>query len=75
MGKPARFSSQLAQLTARDAFYYGNWSKLQIAQFGGIEILADPYTQAISGKNRLVLNSYWDASLVQDAAISVGTLG
>jgi len=74
MGKPARFSSQIADIT-NPAFYYGDWSKLQIANFGGIEILADPYTQAVSGKNRLVLNSYFDAVLVQDGAISVGTVG
>jgi len=35
----------------------------------------DPYTQAIKGTNRLILNSYWDMALVQDGAISVGTLG
>jgi len=74
MGLTAKFSTQIADIT-NPALYYGDWSKLYIAQFGGLEILVDPYTQAIGGKNRLVLNSYWDASLVQDAAISVGTLG
>jgi hypothetical protein len=32
----------------------------------------DPYTQAIGGKTRMVLNSYWDMKLSQAAAISVG---
>lgn len=72
MGMPFAVSSQIADIAVgEESIYYGNWSKLQVAQFGGIEILADPYTQAVSGKNRLVLNSYWDAALVQDAAISV----
>ncbi len=75
MGRKAKFSSQLAQIGSKDAFYYGNWSKVQIAQFGGIEILTDPYTQAIGGKTRLVLNSYWDMAITQAAAISVGTIG
>ncbi len=72
MGKKFAFSNQIADIaTGQETLYYGNWSKVQIAQFGGIEIMVDPYTQAIGGKNRLVLNSYWDMALVQDAAISV----
>jgi len=74
MGVKAMFSNQIADIT-NPAVYYGDFSKVQIAQFGGVEILVDPYTQAVSGTNRLILNSYWDAALVQDAAISVGTFG
>ena len=74
MGVMAKFSNQIADIT-NPAVYYGDFSKVQIAQFGGVEILMDPYTQAIKGTNRLILNSYWDAALVQDAAISVGTFG
>jgi HK97 family phage major capsid protein len=71
MGVQAKFSNQIADITNPVA-YYGDFSKVQICQFGGVEILVDPYTQAVSGTNRLILNSYWDAALVQDAAISVG---
>lgn len=72
MGLPFHISTQIADIASgQETIYYGNWSKVQVAQFGGVEILADPYTQAVSGKNRLILNSYWDAALVQDAAISV----
>ncbi len=74
MGVMAKFSNQIADIT-NPAVYYGDWSKVQVAQFGGVEILMDPYTQAIKGTNRLILNSYWDAALIQDAAISVGTFG
>ena len=73
MGIMAKFSNQIADITD-PAIYYGDWSKVYVAQFGGIEILMDPYTQAIQGTNRLILNSYWDMALVQDGAISVGTL-
>lgn len=73
MGRTFRFSTQIADIAVgQESIYYGNWSKVQIAQFGGIEIMVDPYTQAIGGKHRLHLNSYWDMALVQDAAISVG---
>ena len=74
MGMMAKFSNQIADIT-NPAVYYGDWSKVYVAQFGGVEILMDPYTQAIKGTNRLILNSYWDMALVQDGAISVGTLG
>jgi HK97 family phage major capsid protein len=74
MGMMAKFSNQIADIT-NPAVYYGDWSKVYVAQFGGVEILMDPYTQAIKGTNRLILNSYWDAALIQDAAISVGTFG
>ena len=74
MGVMAKFSNQIADIT-NPAVYYGDWSKVQIAQFGGVEILMDPYTQAIKGTNRLILNSYWDSALVQSDALSVGTFG
>ena len=74
MGVKAKFSNQIADIT-NPAVYYGDFSKVMIAQFGGIEILVDPYSQAISGTNRLILNSYFDMKLVQDSAISVGTFG
>lgn len=73
LGRMVKFSNQIAQITSKPVAYYGDWSKVFVAQFGGIDILYDPYTQAASGKDRLVLNSFWDAALVKDAAISVGT--
>jgi len=35
-------------------------------------LMVDPYSVATSGMDRLVLNSFWDMALIQDAAISVG---
>tara|TARA_R110000868_G_scaffold108761_5_gene296617 strand:- start:497 stop:1720 length:1224 start_codon:yes stop_codon:yes gene_type:complete len=73
LGRMAKFSNQIAAISTLPVAYYGDWSKVFVAQFGAIDILYDPYTQAVSGKDRLVLNSFWDAALVQDAALSVGT--
>lgn len=39
----------------------GNWSDYVIGQWGGIDLTVDPYTQAASGKVRLVINAYFDA--------------
>lgn len=39
----------------------GNFSDYVIGQWGGIDLTVDPYTQAASGKVRLVINAYFDA--------------
>ena len=72
LGYGYNYSTQVADIaTGQEAAYFGDWSKVWAAQFGGIELLLDPYTQAASGMDRLVLNSFWDMALIQDAAISV----
>ena len=52
--------------------YYGDFSNLAIAQWGGIDLTVDPYTQAASGKIRLVINAFFDAKLLRAGAIVVG---
>lgn len=70
------FSSQVDTVTissaAEPAVYYGDWSYWNMCQFGGIEVLFDPYTGAKNAKNILHLNSYWDAAFSRSAAVSVG---
>ena len=39
----------------------GSFSDYVIGQWGRIELTVDPYTQAASGKIRLVINAYFDA--------------
>ena len=74
-GYKTLWSSQLEVITASTpVVYFGDWSQLKIAQFGGIEIMVDPYTQAIGGKNRIHLNSYWDFKETKGAKISVGEI-
>jgi len=38
----------------------GDFSELTIGQWGGIEVLVDPFTQAVNGTVRLVVNAYFD---------------
>ena len=45
-----------------------NWSDLVIGQWGGIDLVVDPYTQAANGKVRLVINAYFDAKPRRAAA-------
>lgn len=39
---------------------------LVIGQWGGVDILVDPYTQAANGMVRLVVNCYFDAAMKSD---------
>lgn len=48
----------------------GRWSDMVIGQWGGIDILVDPYTQAASGLVRLVVNAYLDAGVRRTGAIA-----
>jgi HK97 family phage major capsid protein len=41
-------------------FFFGDFSKLYIGMFGGLDILVDPYTVAANGQTKLVLNQFMD---------------
>ena len=45
---------------------FGDFSKVHIAQFGGLDILFDPYTNATSGLPRMVVTSLVDGDAVQN---------
>ena len=40
---------------------FGNFNDYVIAQWGGIDLQIDPFTQAANGKVRVVINAYFDA--------------
>jgi HK97 family phage major capsid protein len=42
------------------ALIFGNFADLYIAQWGGVDLIVDPYTQATSGLIRIVINAYMD---------------
>jgi len=42
---------------------YGNWNDLIIGQWGGVNLIVDPYTLAREGCIRLVINSFWDLAI------------
>jgi len=55
-GRKCYFSNNVADR----GLILGDFSELTVGQWGGIEVLVDPYTQALNGTVRLVVNSYWD---------------
>jgi HK97 family phage major capsid protein len=41
-------------------FFFGDFSKLYVGMFGGLDIMVDPYSEAKNGQTQLVLNQYMD---------------
>lgn len=45
---------------------FGDFSKVHIAQFGGLDILFDPYTNGATGEPRMIVTSLVDGDAVQN---------
>ena len=48
---------------------YGKWDELVIAQWGSLDIIIDPYTQAKKNAVRIVVNAFFDAKPRRSEAI------
>lgn len=57
---------------SKTAVIFGDWSQLIIANWGGVDILVDPYVRAEYGQVRLIINSEWDIKLKQPKAFAFG---
>ena len=71
-GHPVFFSSNMAEVAGDPTVIVGNWNDYAVCQWGGIEILPDPYTQALKGTLRLVVNSYFDMAQKRSASFAIG---
>ena len=47
-------------------YMLGDYSKVHIAQFGGLDILVDPYTDGGFGQTRMIVTSLVDGDAVQN---------
>nr|DAY94683.1 MAG TPA: major capsid protein [Caudoviricetes sp.] len=56
----------------KNYFAYGDFSNLAVGQWGGIDLVVDPYTKAADGCVRLVINAYFDAKVLREDAIVTG---
>jgi HK97 family phage major capsid protein len=54
----------------KHSLIYGDFKQLAVAQWGGVDLLADPYTQATKGNMRVVTNSFWDTKLMNVEAFA-----
>lgn len=53
------------------AMIFGDFSKLQIGNWGMVDIVVDPYTLAGSAQVKITVNTFWDIQLAQPKAFSV----
>ncbi len=52
------------------AIIFGNFNDVIIGQWGGVEVLIDPYTQALTGTTRYVINSFHDIGVLRAASFA-----
>jgi len=45
------------------AIIFGNWRDMLIGNWGGIDLIVDPYSLATQGMIRITINTYWDMVL------------
>lgn len=53
---------------------FANWAHFFIGQWGALDIITDPYTQAGNAMVRIVINSYWNLGKIRDESFSVGSM-
>ena len=52
--------------SGKEHVLFGDFSKVHIAQFGGLDILVDPYTDGGIGQTRMIVTSLVDGDAVQN---------
>jgi HK97 family phage major capsid protein len=71
-GFPLYFSPFVADVAAQEMIFFANWQDYAVAQWGGVELLVDPYTQKGAGTNRLLLNCFFDMAQKRAASFKIG---
>lgn len=68
-----RIPSDLAETTTglSAMIYSSNWKSAILATWGGVGILFDPYTQALTNKIRIVVNTYADVDIEHPSEFAV----
>lgn len=60
--------------SAAKGIVLGNFSEYVIAQWGAIDLTIDPYSQAVNGKVRIIINAYFDAKPRRSEAFVAGVV-
>lgn len=50
--------------------FFGDWSRMKVGQWGGSELMLDPYTGLTTATMRIVLNTWHDIAVEQGKAFS-----
>ena len=57
------------------AYYFGNWNDCLIGNFGGLDVVIDPYTLATTGTIRMIVQMMVDVNYRHLGSFSIGYLG
>ncbi len=57
--------------TSLHAMIFGNWEELIIAQWGGLDLVVDPYTASKTGQITLVINGWYDIAVKHAASFCI----
>jgi len=52
------------------AIIFGNFNDYLLGQWGGLDLVVDPYTKATEGMRRVIVNSFWDGDARNDESFS-----
>jgi HK97 family phage major capsid protein len=63
--------SEGAQSDLCGIIYSSRWQSAILATWGGLDLLFDPYTQALGGKKRFVVNAFMDVEIEQPLEFSI----
>ena len=53
---------------------FGNWNDLLVGNWGGMDVLVNPYTYAKTGQVELVINTYWSWAKRRSASFAFASL-
>lgn len=68
-----QISKTLTEGTSSDlsALIFGNWAELYIGQWGGIDIMVNPYTKAKESLIEYIIESYMDVNVRHAASFAI----
>ena len=61
--------------SADTAYYFGNWNDLLIGNFGGLDVVIDPYTLATTGTVRMIVSMMCDINYRHNGSFAIGYMG
>ena len=73
-GYPVLSTSNVGTSASNNLVAFGDWNQFIVAQWGGLSIKVDPYSQAMNGKIRIITNTYWDFKAKRTAAFKLSRL-
>ena len=66
------YTVEVSGAVTNDNIFFGDWSKVLMGEWNGLNVIVDPYTGADAGSVRIVANACIDAVLLNSEAMVLG---